>query len=175
MPDRLLASYEPAWCDAGLGSPAVHVELDGVEPAAFARGMPPDPATDRVGVRGRADTAPQTGADRTHQKNRETLHGGVRRRALVGLRISRSTDCSLSERSGRGSRRRPGRIFAGDFWRMLVKDLTETLSELLGEIGELVEIVKDVRRVKKIMKKKAHGSPNRSSNCGPPSVSWRLV
>ena len=31
----LLASYELAWCDAGLGSPSVHVELDGLEPAAF--------------------------------------------------------------------------------------------------------------------------------------------
>ena len=35
----LLASYEPAWCDAGLGSPAVHVELDGVEPDAFASAL----------------------------------------------------------------------------------------------------------------------------------------
>ena len=35
----LLASFEPAWCDAGLGSPAVHVELDGVEPDAFARAL----------------------------------------------------------------------------------------------------------------------------------------
>ena len=39
MPSRLLASYEPAWCDAGLGSPAVHIELDGVDPAAFASAL----------------------------------------------------------------------------------------------------------------------------------------